>query len=68
MKESHGRSIFKSLTWRAVGTVANSTIVWIISGNIKQAIAFGGINVVVSFVLYWIHERVWLKIRFGRIS
>lgn len=55
--ESHTRSIVKSITWRIIATLIAAY--WVgfhiaILMNIVQTIA------------YYIHERVWTKIDWGR--
>ena len=60
--------LFKSISWRVIAT----TTTFIISGIILDAfsaIAFyiAITELVTKLVLYYVHERVWLKIPLGRI-
>ncbi len=65
--ESHLRSVVKGLSWRAVGTMDTMIISWIITGNIKYAAFIGSTEAVTKVFLYWAHERVWQRVRWGRV-
>lgn len=65
--ESHIRSVVKGLSWRAVGTMDTMIISWIITGNIKYAAFIGSTEAVTKVFLYWAHERVWQRVRWGRV-
>lgn len=66
MKEYHIRSIIKGITWRVVGTMDTMLIAFVLSGKILLALSIGGIEVVTKMILYYLHERAWLKIEWGR--
>ena len=59
------RHIAKTITWRIVGTLDTITIGWLISGDIKMGLSIGGIEVISKMALYYLHERVWYKSKFG---
>ncbi len=65
-KESKLRSIIKSLSWRLLATMTTILIVYIFVGDTKIAFSIGGIEVFLKMLIYFIHERLWEKIRFGR--
>ena len=60
------RSIVKSISWRAVGTLDTILISWMITGHIKTAFSIGGIELVTKMLLYFFHERVWNNIKWGK--
>ena len=64
--DSLKRSIAKTLSWRFVGTLLTTILLYIATGQLAIAIGFGLIDTLVKFVAYFIHERVWNKIKFGR--
>jgi len=68
MKEKRYRSIVKGITWRLFATIDTFIISWLITGKIKFAISISLIEVITKLVLYYLHERVWNKIHFGRRS
>jgi len=65
-KESHLRSAIKAISWRFWATVTTMVLVYIFTGTIKIALAIGALEVVVKILIYFLHERAWDKIRFGR--
>ena len=65
-KETNKRSIVKGISWRIIATTTTIIIVYFFFGRLDLAIAAGMIETVLKVVLYWAHERVWFKIRWGR--
>jgi len=65
-KETNKRSIVKGITWRFVATSTTMVIVYIFFGDIELAIVTGLLETVAKVGLYWGHEKVWQKIRWGR--
>jgi len=68
MIEKHYRSLAKAFSWRVTGTLDTILISFIITGRIKLAISIGFIELFTKICLYYLHERVWNKIEFGRIK
>ena len=64
--ETHSRSFAKALSWRITGTIDTMIISMIITGSIKLAAAIGFTEVVTKSFLYYLHERAWLRIPYGR--
>lgn len=60
------RSITKAFSWRITGTLDTIIVSYIITGKVSYALSIGGIEVVSKFILYFIHERIWNKIKWGR--
>lgn len=67
-KSSSIRSLVKSISWRAWGTIDTILISLIISGNVTHAFAIGGFELFTKIALYFIHERLWAQIKWGRIK
>lgn len=63
IKVSRKRHIAKTLTWRLVGTLDTLILGWILTGNIKIGAAIGGAEVFSKLFLYYLHERIWYKVR-----
>jgi uncharacterized membrane protein len=63
--ESKKRHLFKTITWRIVGTMDTMLLAWIISGNPLMGLSIGFAEVLTKMVLYYVHERTWYKIDFG---
>ncbi|MFY7672656.1 DUF2061 domain-containing protein [Tenacibaculum sp. MEBiC06402] len=60
------RSIVKSISWRAVGTIDTILISWIITRKIDTALSIGAIELITKMILYFFHERVWNTIKWGK--
>ena len=52
----------KAITWRIVGTIDTMIIGWLISGDPLIGLSIGGAEVITKMVLYYVHERIWLKL------
>ena len=65
-KETNKRSIVKGISWRIVATTTTIIIVYIFFGRLDLAIAAGMIETVLKIALYWAHERIWQKLRWGK--
>lgn len=68
MAEKSYRSIAKSVSWRTIGTLDTIVISIFITGKLELAIAIGGVEVFTKMALYYLHERTWNRIKFGRIK
>ncbi len=68
MKEKSYRSVVKSVSWRTIGTLDTFVISLLITGKLDFAIAIGGVEVFTKMILYYLHERTWDRIKFGRIK
>jgi uncharacterized membrane protein len=62
---SHKRHVMKTITWRLIGTMDTILIGWIISGNPLIGLKIGSLEIITKMVLYYLHERVWYKSKFG---
>jgi len=60
------RHIAKTITWRIIGTIDTMAITWFITGDPMTGLKIGGVEVFTKMVLYYLNERVWYKIPFGR--
>lgn len=65
-EEKLKRSLVKTVSWRVVGTIATIVISYLITGTLTLAFSIGIIELVSKLVLYFIHERAWNKIKWGK--
>jgi uncharacterized membrane protein len=68
MHEKAYRSVVKTVSWRALGTLDTIIISYFITGNLVMAASIGSIEVVTKMILYYFHERAWNKIPLGRVK
>lgn len=66
MKEKSYRSFVKGLTWRVVATADTFLITFLVTGELKFALSISFLEVFTKLALYYFHERMWNKIKFGR--
>ncbi len=66
MHESNKRSFAKAVSWRITGTVDTFIISFFVTGEVALASAIAVTEVVTKIVLYWLHERVWNKVKWGK--
>ena len=59
------RHVFKTITWRIVGTIDTMLLGWWLSGNVLLGVKLGGAEVITKMVLYYLHERAWYRNRYG---
>ncbi|RWO82510.1 DUF2061 domain-containing protein [Mesorhizobium sp.] len=59
-------SFAKALSSGVTRTVDTTIISLIVTGSIKLAAAIGVTEVITKSLLYYFHERAWLKIPYGR--
>ena len=62
---SRTRSILKTISWRVVGTLDTIALGWFITGDPTVGLKVGGLELITKFILYYIHERLWIKNKYG---
>ena len=65
--EKSSRAFLKALTWRVTATLDTIIISLIVTGALDTALQIGFLEFITKFFIYYIHERVWNKVNFGRI-
>ena len=68
MREKPYSSVVKSISWRTVGTIDTMLIAWLVTGKLDFAVTIGGVELFTKMFLYYMHERTWNRIKFGRID
>ncbi len=64
---SNFRSLLKGISWRFFGSIDTIIISFIFSGNPLGALKVGFTEVLTKVLLFYLHERVWRLIKWGRI-
>jgi len=76
MSSNQRRHIIKTISWRLVGAIDTIILVFLvfyfITGTVKQApevaLSIFSIEIITKMVLYYIHERIWIKSNWGVIK
>ena len=66
MTDTPVRSLVKTVSWRITGSGATFLIAFLISGNLSIAGTIAVIQLTANTILYYFHERVWNKIKWGQ--
>jgi uncharacterized membrane protein len=64
--ETHARSVLKAVSWRTLGTLDTFAISWLLTGRVEIAGSIAGLEVITKVAWYYLHERVWAAIDWGR--
>jgi len=59
------RNLLKSISWRIVGSIDTMFLGWLISGRLSIGAKIGLTELLTKLIIYYFHERLWQKIRFG---
>src|SRR4026209_2122829 len=65
-RETHARSVMKAVSWRVMGTLATTLIVLIFTRQMTVALTVGVLEFISKIAIYWVHERVWDQLKFGK--
>jgi len=66
VNESKTRSLAKAVSWRITGTVDTFIISFFVTGEVTLAGAIALTEVITKVFLYWAHERVWNRVKWGK--
>src|SRR5205823_14177307 len=64
-QDKHWRSLVKGMSWRFFGTIDTIIIAFVITGNHTVAFSIGFTEVFTKVGLFYLHERIWYKVKFG---
>ena len=61
------RSIVKGVSYRLLATCATFSVTFLFTGDISTSVKVGLIDSVIKFIIYYLNERSWNRIRWGKI-
>ncbi len=64
--ETNKRSLIKGVSWRILATTTTILIVYLFFGQLDLAIMAGALETTAKIFLYYLHERGWNKIDYGK--
>ncbi|MGA3406208.1 MAG: DUF2061 domain-containing protein [Candidatus Bathyarchaeia archaeon] len=59
------RSLVKAITYRIVIVILDFTVIYLLTGKVDIALGFMLISNIYTTAAYFIHERIWNKIKWG---
>ena len=66
--ESSKRSLVKSISWRIIASIVTTLIAYAFGLPAKAIGLVFFADLIIKFILYFFHERVWAKIKYGIID
>jgi len=60
------RSLLKSISWRIIATLTTTLLVFAFTQNFVISVGVGGIEFFLKIAIYYMHERIWNRVNFGR--
>jgi uncharacterized membrane protein len=66
--ESHYRSIVKAVSYRILGSTSTALIFYVLTGKGSLSLGAGALDMVLKIGVYFLHERIWNHINFGRTT
>lgn len=66
MEESRARSIIKAASYRLLAMVVTILIVFVFTRKLVLSIGVGLVELVAKVLFFYIHERIWGKISWGK--
>lgn len=66
--DTRARSLVKALSYRAVSLLLMTLVAWAITRRLDVAAAIGVGDALLKLGLFYAHERVWTRVRYGRVS
>ncbi len=68
MADSKKRTLVKALVFRIISAISSFILIYALTGNVGFGIKFTIIDSVIKISLYFIHERTWIKIKWGKVK
>jgi uncharacterized membrane protein len=65
MEGTRKRSVVKSIVWRIICIIVSIIVTFLLSGKWDIAVAVGTVYNAITMVLYYFHERIWHRIKWG---
>ena len=65
---SRWRSLVKAVTWRLIGSLDTFLLSLLVTHNAWHAASIASVEALTKVVLYYLHERAWRRVRWGRLE
>ncbi len=64
--DSSLRTAMKAVTWQVSGLLVMSVIGYVMTGSLETAGGFAFASAAIGTVSFFLHEKLWAKIKWGR--
>lgn len=65
--ETLPRSILKTISYRVIILILDFSSIYIFTGQVKVAFGFMVVSNIYTTLFYFFHERIWDKIKWGKL-
>ena len=65
MRETHARSVVKTVIWRFIASLTTVVLVFIFTGDLTITVGIGIIDIIAKMIFYYLHERAWNMVKWG---
>jgi len=66
--ETLKRTIFKTISYRVVILILDFTTIYIFTGKLTVALGFTIVSNIYTTIAYFLHERIWDRMKWGKIE
>ncbi len=56
------------MSWRVIGSADTFILTMIFTGQLKFAVSIASAEALTKIALFYVHERVWRKVAWGRLD
>ena len=62
--DSHRKSVAKAISWRVLASLIIFATVYLFTGETMLSVNITIIDIILKLILYYAHERVWMRVHF----
>lgn len=66
--EKHERTFVKTVTYRIAIIISTLIITWFVTYDLTTVLSITSIATVASTIIYYLHERIWNGIHWGKVK
>ncbi len=68
MGSTYERSLIKGIIWEFISFILTTIAIFIFYGDLIASLKFSLILTLIKAVIFFFHERLWKKIKWGKIK
>ena len=65
VRDKHYKSVIKGISWRIIGSLDTFWIAIFVTHQTNTSFLIAGTEVITKVGLFWLHERLWMKVKWG---
>ena len=66
-KETRIRSLSKTIIWRIIATLITWGTIYYFTKELSESITITTVAAIIGMTVYYIHERIWNNITWGKV-